>query len=33
VVEGMLCPRFTPASADAIRAFRDTYRGQGPEKV
>ena len=28
------CERYEgPATIDAIRAFRDTYRGQGPEPV
>jgi hypothetical protein len=30
---GMLCPRVDDAALDAIRAFRDTYRDQGPERV
>jgi hypothetical protein len=27
------CDEYTPETIDAIRAFRDTYRGQGPESV
>lgn len=27
------CPRFSPAALDAIRAFRDEHRGNGPESV
>lgn len=31
--KGMLCPRFSEATVDAVRAFRDAYRDQGPEKL
>jgi hypothetical protein len=27
------CPDYSPAALDAIRAFRDKYRGNGPEPV
>lgn len=27
------CPKYTPEVLDAIRDFRDTYRGNGPEAV
>lgn len=30
---GVLCPHFTQASIDALRAFRDRYRDRGPEKI
>ena len=30
---GMVAKRFTPAVFDAIRAFRDKYRDQAPERV
>lgn len=30
---GMLCPKFTDGSFDAIRAFRDKYRDKGPEFI
>jgi hypothetical protein len=30
---GVLCPHFTQASIDALRAFRDRYRDQGPERI
>jgi hypothetical protein len=30
---GLLCDRFSDDVFDAIRAFRDTYRDQGPEYV
>lgn len=30
---GMLCKAFTPKVFDAIRAFRDEYRDQAPERV
>ncbi len=29
----MTCDSYSPEVVDAIRAFRDTYRGQGPETV
>ncbi len=29
----MVCPKYSPAVVDAIRDFRDTYRGNGPEQV
>jgi hypothetical protein len=29
----MTCDSYSPEVLDAIRAFRDTYRGQGPETV
>jgi hypothetical protein len=29
----LTCPRFTDATFDAVRAFRDTWRDQGPEFV
>jgi hypothetical protein len=29
----MTCDSYSPEVIDAIRAFRDTYRGQGPETV
>jgi hypothetical protein len=29
----ILCPRFTQASIDALRSFRDRYRDKGPEKI
>jgi hypothetical protein len=29
----MTCDSYSPEVIDAIRAFRDTYRGQGPESV
>jgi hypothetical protein len=29
----MTCDSYSPEVFDAIRAFRDTYRGQGPESV
>jgi hypothetical protein len=30
---GVLCPHLTQASIDALRAFRDKYRDQGPERI
>jgi hypothetical protein len=30
---GVLCPKFSPASIDALRAFRDKFRDHGPETV
>jgi hypothetical protein len=30
---GVLCPKLTDASVDALRAFRDRYRDHGPETV
>jgi hypothetical protein len=30
---GVLCPHFTQASIDALRAFRDRYRDKGPERI
>ncbi len=27
------CPKYTPETLDAVRDFRDTYRGNGPEPV
>jgi hypothetical protein len=29
----MTCDEYSPETIDAIRAFRDTFRGQGPETV
>jgi hypothetical protein len=29
----MVCDRYDPAVVDAIRAFRDSFRGQGPEAL
>src|SRR5262245_22266996 len=29
----LACPRYNPAVLDAIRNFRDIYRGQGPENI
>ncbi len=31
--QGLLCPRLTDRSFDALRAFRDAYRDKGPETV
>ena len=31
--QGLLCPRLTDRSFDALRAFRDAYRDKGPEPV
>lgn len=31
--QGLLCPRVTPRTFDAVRAFRDTFRDKGPETV
>jgi len=31
--QGLLCPRVTPRTFDALRAFRDRYRDRGPETV
>ena len=31
--QGVLCPRLTDRSFDALRAFRDAYRDKGPETV
>jgi Protein of unknown function (DUF3105) len=30
---GLGCDRYTPEVLDAIRAFRDEFRGKGPEKI
>ena len=30
---GLLCDTFTPKVFDAVRAFRDLHRDQGPEYV
>jgi hypothetical protein len=30
---GMLCPKFTDAVFDAVRAFREQYRDKGPELI
>jgi len=31
--QGLLCPRVTPRTFDALRAFRDAFRDRGPELV
>jgi hypothetical protein len=30
---GLGCERYTPEALDAVRAFRDEFRGKGPERI